>query len=582
MERHGQMDAVSRALARQARIRTTVILLIVLILAVFSIPIRAQTPISDPILLSKLKQLSDELRWAEIVRLVESEAERSSDVYYYYGTALARLEQWARARSAFLSGLTQRPGDKRFFLELAGVSFKQNNYPEAAEYVRRALRLDPADAYANDFLASLYFLEGNLEAALMHWNRISKPHIEEVRIDPKLNIDPVLLDHAFAFAPASVMRLSQLQTTRARIDGLDIFPTYRIDLQARADGKFDVVFRARERNGWGNTGWEGLLSTFRGLPFQTIHLEFFNIRQRAINSESLIRWDKHKRRLRTNISGPFFGDPKWRYRLDLDLRNENWDVRPSTIGSEPPAALNLHKQTFTAAATSFVSDRWDWASGVELSHREFRNVTPGVALTPQLLARGFQLKHLGQINYELVRAPQKGFSLTAGVSNQLGRIWSQQSHAFAKLQSSLQGRWFSQSSGDDYLVNARIRAGKTFGEIPFDELFILGVERDNDLWLRAHIGTRGGRKGSAPLGRNYFLSNWDFEKGVYNKALTSLKLGIFVDSGKFADSLAGLGSRVWLWDVGVQVKVKTLGMGFAFSYGKDLRSGNNAFYVSTF
>src|SRR5713226_4348867 len=45
---------------------------------------------------------------------------------------------------------------------------------------------------------------------------------------------------------------------------------------------------------------------------------------------------------------------------------------------------------------------------------------------------------------------------------------------------------------------------------------MLGLERDNDLWMRAHIGTRGGRKGSAPLGRNYFLSNWEMDKNVYN------------------------------------------------------------------
>ena len=29
--------------------------------------------------------------------------------------------------------------------------------------------------------------------------------------------------------------------------------------------------------------------------------------------------------------------------------------------------------------------------------------------------------------------------------------------------------------------------GKTSGQIPFDELFILGLERDNDLWLRGLV-----------------------------------------------------------------------------------------------
>ncbi|MCI0422875.1 MAG: tetratricopeptide repeat protein [Acidobacteria bacterium] len=555
---------------------------ILLILAFSSFPLRAQTLLSDPKPLAEIKQLIAEERWQEVVRLAEAEVDRSPDLNYYYGTALARLERWDDARRAFQNGLRQQPGDKRFSLELAGVAFKQKNYAEAADYLRRALRLDPEDTYANDFLASVYFLQGNLEAALKYWNLVSKPQIEEVRLEPTPRVDPVLLDHAFAFAPATVLGLPELQTTEARVGGLNIFPDYRFDLEARSDGKFDVVFRARERNGWG-TRWGGLLSLFRGLPFQTIHPEFFNLRRRAINSESLIRWDAEKRRFRTDLSGPFSGESKWRYRLGLDLRNENWDVRHSFTGPAPlRGRLNLRKHAFAADVTSFVNGRWDWSTGVELSHRDYRDVTAGDALTPQLLAQGFQLKHLGQLNYELVRAPQRRFIITTGASTQLGRIWSQPSHLFAKLQGSIWASWFPQARGDDYEMQGKIRAGKTFGEIPFDELFVLGVERDNDLWLRSHIGTRDGRKGSAPLGRNYLLFNWEFDKNVYSNALIHIKLGPFLDSGKITDTSPGLGSKTWLWDMGAQAKVRVFGLGVAFSYGKDLRSGNNAFYVSMF
>ena len=574
------MDIAGFASTRRPVIRTAAILLI---LAFSSVPLRAQTSLNNPEPLAEFKQLLAQERWQEIVRLAEIEAERSADLNYYYGIALARLESWDEAMKAFQRGLSQQPNDKRFSLELAGVCFKQRNYAEAAAYLRRALRLDPADAYANDFLASVYFLQGNIEAALKRWNRVSKPEIEEVRFDPTPKVSPALLDRAFAFAPAAVLRLPELQTTEARVSGLNIFPNYRFDLEARSDGKFDVVFRARERNGWGGAKWEGLLSLFRGLPFQTLHPEFFNIRRRAINFESLIRWDAEKRRLRTNLSGPFSGDSKWRYQLDLDLRNENWDVRRSFADSASALSrLNLRKQAFAAAVTSFVNGRLDWGVGVELSHRDFRDVIAGAALTPQLLERGFQLKHLGQLNYALVRDPQRRFTITTGASTQLGRIWSQPSRLFAKLQGSLRARWLPQWSGDDYEMQAKVRAGRTFGEIPFDELFILGVERDNDLWLRSHIGTRDGRKGSAPLGRNYFLSNWELDKNVYSNAFISFKLGPFLDSGKITDSSPGLGSRTWLWDLGAQAKVRALGLGVAFSYGKDLRSGNNAFYVSMF
>ena len=129
-------------------------------------------------------------------------------------------------------------------------------------------------------------------------------------------------------------------------------------------------------------------------------------------------------------------------------------------------------------------------------------------------------------------------------------------------------------------MQGKVRAGSTFGQSPFDELFMLGVERDNDLWLRAHVGTRDGRKGNAPMGRSYFLSNWEFDKNVYRNSFISLRLGPLLDIGKITDSSVGLGSRKWLWDLGAPAKVRVLGQSVAFSYGKDLHSGNNAFYVS--
>jgi len=109
----------------------------------------------------------------------------------------------------------------------------------------------------------------------------------------------------------------------------------------------------------------------------------------------------------------------------------------------------------------------------------------------------------------------------------------------------------------------------------------LGLERDNDLWLRAHIGTRKGRKGAAPLGRNYVLANWDIDKKIYENGFLELKMGPFLDSGKIYDPSRDFGSRVWLWDAGGQLKVRILGgPSVVFYYGKDLRSCHNAFYLT--
>src|SRR5947208_15757638 len=79
-------------------------------------------------------------------------------------------------------------------------------------------------------------------------------------------------------------------------------------------------------------------------------------------------------------------------------------------------------------------------------------------------------------------------------------------------------------------MRAQVRAGAAAGKLSLDQLFQLGVERDNDLWLRGHPGTIDGRKGAAPLGRRYFLANWEMDKNVYANGLISVKLGPFLRS----------------------------------------------------
>lgn len=530
-------------------------------------------------------ELFAQQRWPELVNLLAAVDDRSAEQEYEYGMALAQMQRWVEARAAFLRGSRLEPRDKRFPIELAGVAFKEKQTRAAIRWLRRGLQLDPHDDYANDFLATLYFLQGNLEAAIKYWNRVSspKPLIAAVNTDPSLRIRPALLDHAIAFSPASTLTLQQLRETEARLPNIELFPAWRIDLVARADGRFDSVLHAREFDGFGSTTLEALLRVFSGLPFLEVTPEYYNLNGTATNITGLERWDPDKRRNALRFSAPLGRDPRWRLSASVDLRNENWDVRNGFTGPAPVlASLNLRREEVSLEIARIVGWRLRWLLGAELSHRDFRNTSPGSVLTPELLAQGFQLKQKAAIDYQILRLPEhRLFVLTAG-SAEAARLWSQPEESFLKLQASLEARWLPLSRGDDLETRWRARAGHTFGQLPFDELLMLGLERDNDpgLWLRAHIGTRGGRKGSAPLGRQYFVSSWQTDKFVYRNGLISVQIGPFVDSGKITDPDPGLGSHRWLWDTGAETTLRVLGMGAAFIYGKDLRTGNNAFYVT--
>jgi hypothetical protein len=549
---------------------------VLLLTAFYCVPVYSQADLTQ-----EAKQLFEQERWPELVKLLEQAPHTSADLDYYYGVALAHQQRWEEARQSLTAGRQLAPRDKRFPIELAGVAFKQKKYDLARSELRRAVHLDPRDEYANEFLATVYFLDGNLEAALKYWNRTGKPEIVEVRSEPALRVRPALLDHAFAFAPAATLTLDELLTSNARLRGLEIFPSYKIELAARPDGHYDAIFRAQELNGFGNSKLQALVRIFSGALFEEITPEYYNLHGSATNIISLARFDTDKRRALAAISGPLGGNPTWRYRAGVDLRNENWTVQTSFTGpSTFLGATNLRRESASAEISRFAGARWSWSTGLEISHRDFRNVVPGTALTPELLAQGYQIKQKTQFTYELWRSPERRLTISSSANSQAGRIWSQPGQSFEKLEGTIRVHWYPRARGDNYEMQWQGSAGKTFGQIPFDELFMLGVERDNDLPLRAHLGTRHGEKGSAPLGHNYFLSNGESARKVYSNGFLTVRLGPFLDTGKILDSASTLGQHKWLFDLGPQAKLNVLGVGVVLLYGKDLRTGNNAFYTN--
>jgi len=496
------------------------------------------------------------------------------------GMALARLGRLAQAEQALRTGERQCPNDKRFPTELGGVAFEQKHYAEAAHWLRRARRLDPADAYVSNFLGTVYFLAGNLDAALQAWNRVQKPMIDNLDLDPHLRVHRLLLERAFAFSPHAVPGEQQFLTTESRLDGLGIFPASSLHLNALPNGHFDAVFRAQEQDGFGSSPLEAAVSTLGGLPYETIYPSYSNLRRSAMNVESLFRWDAQKRRAWVALSAPLSNLPWWRWRVSADLHNENWAIRRSFTGTSPVlASLNLEREALAANLTSLSTSRLQWSLGGELSHRNFRNVIPGTALGPALLTPGFELRQTASLRAPLLHFPGHRFALDGSAKSDFARTFSSPSYASETLQGAAHADWLPQMEGDRYELTEHLRGGRIFGTVPFDDLFLFGMDRDDtNLDLRAHLGTRDGRKGSAPIGSGYLLSNTDFYRRLYTNGLLTIHVGPLLDIGRMTAPNPALSSQQWLFDAGVEARLTVLNTSVVLSYGRDLRTGANAFY----
>src|SRR6185436_10297823 len=103
--------------------------------------------------------------------------------------------------------------------------------------------------------------------------------------------------------------------------------------------------------------------------------------------------------------------------------------------------------------------------------------------------------------------------------------------------------------GDDYKSTVSVHAGRTGGLVPFDEYFALGLDRDRDYFLRGHRGIRDGRKGAGPIGREFFLTNVDVQKNLFNRGFLKAAAGPFLDVARLRRS------EPTFVDAGIQLRV---------------------------
>jgi hypothetical protein len=550
---------------------------------------RAVKSADEPQRLQAVKRLYEQQKWEEALREAQGAANQAAEFDYYAGMALSRLQRWREAREVFSLGATKQPGDPRFLVERAGAEYKLNDFPSAKRDLLRSLRLDKRDPYVPEFLATIYLLEGNVEAALKYWNQSEKPRLAALQATPTPKTKRELLDRAVVFSPPGTLELQQYFKTNALLENLEVFPQWRTELspaqpsspsQADSDD-YNATIHLNERDRWGSSAMDSAISLLRGLAYDTVYPSYYNLLGDAVNFDALARWDSQKRRVSAELNMPLFQQPAKRLRIYFDARNENWNLSRTFLGSPVPITdLNLKRFAGGAEIHLVQNGNWSLTTGVEGISRDFQNVLAGVTTNAgAFFTSGKTVDAWLGAHRALLRAPERRFTLDGEAELRAGRNYASGLGAFAATKGELQGRWLPKARGDDYESLFTFRGGNISGDVPLDQLYQLGVERDNDLWLRGHAGTLDGRKGRAPLGRRYLLLNSGLYKTVYDGAFFRVQLGPFFDTGAIADPSGGFGSQKWLFDTGIQARIRVLGsVSVLLSYGRDLRNGPGVFY----
>lgn len=484
----------------------------------------------------------------------------ASDVetFYRQGIAFSQNAKWKEAHEAFSLGAKADPADVRFPLELAGVAYKTGDRSAAKHHLHRALRLSPNEAYASEVLASLYLLEGNVAAAVPVWNRIGQPRIRRTVVTGGRT---AIAERAIEVNPGDILKTDAFDRTTANFNrlGIESHPS----LVPLSDGRWDFK-EALAPAVDPRTGWPAILiGAAAVLPYQAVRVGFDLPWKSLMRFDSFLRWDPDKRLVAGSMSGMVQGNPHLVYRAEGEVRNEIWNLAWS--GSTP-----LFKMSRSGGRIQFVSgigSRIDWTNGFSAAQLDIVNGP---------YASGTEVAGESGIVWRAWENDSRRVALRIDGKAEFGRLLSLPD-PFTRLQA---GTWIgSREQGRTPQLTFYGRAGWSDGQAPFDRLYMLGMERDNDLWLRGHLGTDSiGRKGNSPLGNNFVLAQMDATKTLYKREFFAWRLGPFFDAGNAGGSL---GSRGWLYDTGLETRLRLMdAVEFVGVGGYDLRAGGLVFYTA--
>jgi hypothetical protein len=236
-----------------------------------------------------------------------------------------------------------------------------------------------------------------------------------------------------------------------------------------------------------------------------------------------------------SLDVPLPGSDSTRFSASIDGRNELWDFH----GTE----FSVRRVDMTLGLASVSGSRALWTS----------SVTGGTR----------RVSYRASLHYDVVRWPEQRLVLSGAIRTEIGR---NQSSRFAKGEPSLRLHWLPKARGSDFETSIELRAGRGSGATPVDELFILGLDRDTDLLLRAHSSLSNGRRGAGPIGNRYVLMNAQTAKLIRDFGIARISAGPFVDVARMSDVFVDAGLFLNL-SVGRTLTV-------SFSVARDFRSGH--------
>jgi len=508
-------------------------------------------------------------------------------IHFLIGMCSVHQCRLKEAENHFLVSLEVNSNFEECYLELGGIYFKEKEYVKAEHMIIEAIKINPENKYARDFLGTLYYINGLTTLALDEWNKISKPILGKIFVENDKSANRELLVRELSFNYGQIIKPSMIKESQKRLSKIGNISnvSFNIFPHKQSHDEFDLQISFFNEKGLGRNASYFLINLLRDITQKTLHLDYKNISNANINAYFAYRFSDFRKKTHFTMTFPRFSKLPFYFSLNYKGRSEIWSLNyllPDQIDEE----TWIKSREFSLRFDYIHNDKISYNQYLKFKIRKAENDLYSVGRKKDTISDSAEDIFLygGEFIFDIINNMPRNiyscFSLAYDISSQEKGMNSN----FVKLLLTLESiRSWKENLSETVISKLlwRLKLGYSTSRIPIEEKFILGIGPDTHHYLRAHSSTYGGKLGGSPIVDKFILSNLEYSHRLVKLFPFEIKGGVFIDCTRiFRDDFINHKNK-FIIDVGVFSRISLFKFPFILSYGYNFKENINSFYVSS-
>ena len=522
---------------------------------------------------------SEYIRAEIIFRSILSQNENNDQLCFLIGMCCAfqgnldEAERWLHIATEI------NPTNDEYYSELGGIYFRKREFGKAHEMLLKAQRINPENSYTLELLGAIYNIKNLNNESLQVWNKLDKPILHEFFIEKSIS-NKKYLHKELCLYEGQIVTPNKLLETQMRLEKIGNFSDISINvIPAELENSVNLSLHLYQESGFADNINVFFLNAFKDIFNKTISIDYKNVVNKNINLFSLYRFHKYNQKINLKVTLPRYNMIPFYLSSSYTKKIEKWNFEDSKENVEND--YDISSDDFKISFDFIINDRTLFFHYLKI--KSLSIFVPSEASNFQY-DTNFYFSLGGVIKKALVRDFEANYEIDVGLDYQFSLPLHAHNRIGQKglIRLNMCKYWEKKLSNENTSeLSICLNLGLTSNNIPFDQLFLLGVGNSESNLLRAHNIYNNGKLGFGPIANDFLLSNIDYDFNIYSKKLFKISGGIFVDQAYIMNSINQKFQKRLLTDIGGYLELNILNLPLLISYGYNLENRTNCIFIGS-